>query len=314
MIDGQLIHFAHVRSREPGATPLLITHGWPSTFADFAGMLGPLAAPAEHGAEGAPAFHVIVPSLPGFGFSGHTAAPGWDVGRIARAWVELMRRLGYDRYLVQGGDYGSLVSPAVAHLVPETVLGVHVNAMVNGANVDWERPDPLAGLSEDEVVAAKANDVAWRKRWGYAELQQTRPQTLAYALTDSPLGLLAWILDLEWVADEHADTDETPVAWDEILTNVTIYWVTRTAGSSARLYKEHGSLFRDIGYTSAPTAVAVFPGDLTLRGLAERHHNVVRFTEFPSGGHFASLQAPDLLVNDLRAFRRQLDSPPRDVQ
>ena len=202
----------------------------------------------------------------------------------------------------------------MAHLVPETVLGVHVNAMVNGANVDPGRPDPFEGLSEDEVVAAKANDVAWRTRWGYAELQQTRPQTLAYAVTDSPLGPLAWILDLEWVADEQADTDEMPVAWDEILTSVTIYWVTRTAGSSARLYKEHGSLVRDIGYTSVPTAVAVFPGDRTLRGLAERHHNVVRLTEFSSGGHFASLQAPDLLVNDLRVFHRQLDSPPRDVQ
>ena len=310
VIDDQLVHFVHVRSSEPHATPLLITHGWPSTIADFTNLVGPLVAPSEHHAAGAPAFHVVAPSLPGYGFSGHTRERGWGVRRTARAWVELMRRLGYHRYLAQGGDYGSLVSPAVGQLAPEAVMGVHVNAMTNGANVDPGRPDPFAGLSPDEVAAAKANDVAWQQRWGYAELQQTRPQTLAYALTDSPLGLLAWILDLEWVADEHADGHETPVEWDAILTDVTIYWVTRTAGSSARLYKEHGSLFGDMGYNPLPTAVGVFPGDSTLRGLAERHHHVVRFTEFHRGGHFASLQAPDLLVEDLRAFRRQLDTPP----
>lgn len=177
--------------------------------------------------------------------------------------------------------------------------------MTNGSNVDWNSPDPTRGLSKDDIDQVRAFD-AWRQqRSGYARLQSTRPQTLAYALTDSPLGLLAWILNMEWALDDDAP-DQTPVAWDEVLTDVTIYWLTRTAGSSARMYKEYGDLFADTEHNPLPTAIAVFPGDGTVRSVAERHHHVVRFTRYDRGGHFASLQAPDLLVADIRAFRHQL--------
>lgn len=222
-----------------------------------------------------------------------------------------MRALDYPRYLVQGGDLGSLVSPAVAHVAPEEVLGVHLNALVNGASVDRQRPDPLAGLSPQDIASVQSNDAWWAEHSGYAHLQSTRPQTLAYALNDSPAGLLAWILDLEWGISDDTEPGEQPVDRDAILTAATIYWLTGTAGSAARLYREHGDLYRDMPYNSLPTAVAVFPPDNTLRPLAERHHNVVRHTTYDRGGHFAALQAPDLLVDDIRAFCRQLTADRR---
>jgi pimeloyl-ACP methyl ester carboxylesterase len=295
-IDGQDVHFAHVRSADPDAVPLLLTHGWPSTFADFAEIAEPLAG-------GDPAFHVVVPSLPGFGFSGPTRERGWDIRRIGRAWAELMRRLGYDRYVVQGGDFGSLISPEVARAAPENVLGVHVNALVTA--VDWSAPDPTAGLAPDDVARVHAGAAEWAERSGYATIQSTRPQTLSYALTDSPLGLLAW--NLEWFVDyDPARTVQTPVDPDAFLTDVSIFWFTRTSGSAARLYKETGDAFYGGERIETPTAVAVFPGDGPLRALAERSLHVVRWTEYDRGGHFASLQAPDLLVADVRAFVREL--------
>ncbi|WP_106581185.1 epoxide hydrolase family protein [Murinocardiopsis flavida] len=304
-IDGQTVHFVHARSPQPGATPLLLTHGWPSTPADLAGLIGPLTDPAGHGAAGAPAFDVVVPSLPGFAFSGPTRERGWGIERTARAWAELMRRLGYGRYVAQGGDFGSLVSSELARTDPEHVVGVHLNAMVSGSMVDWTSADPLAGLSEKEVAALQAAGADWEERAGYATVQSTRPQTLAYAVTDSPLGLLAW--NLEWFVDyDPARTVQTPVDRDAVLTNVTIYWLTRTAGSAARLYKEAGEAFSGGPWSAVPTAVAVFPGDGTIRTIAERQHNVVRWTEYDRGGHFASLQAPDLLIEDVRAFGREL--------
>jgi pimeloyl-ACP methyl ester carboxylesterase len=231
-IDGQHVHFAHVRSDVPDAVPLLITHGWPSTIADFLAIVGPLTDPAGHGAPDAPAFHVITPSLPGFGFSGPTTERGWDVHRIAQAWATLMARLGYDRYLVQGGDFGGLISPEVGRVDPEHVIGVHVNALVTA--VDWRQPDPTAGLTDFERQRAFASGAQWQQRAGYATVQSTRPQTLAYALTDSPIGLLGW--NLEWFVDyDPGRTVQVPIDRDAILTDVTICWLTRTAGSSARL-------------------------------------------------------------------------------
>ncbi len=213
-IDGQTIHFVHMRSPDPDAVPLLITHGWPSTFADFADLIGPLADP--HGAGDAPAFHVIVPSVPGFAFSGPTRERGWGTtARVARAWAELMERLGYDRYVVQGGDFGSLVAPEVARVDPERVIGVHVNALVSAATLDWTSEDPTAGLPEEAIAQAYAANASWEERSGYATIQATRPQTLAYALTDSPLGLLAW--NLEWFVDyDPARTVQVPVDRDAI--------------------------------------------------------------------------------------------------
>ncbi|MEU7864190.1 epoxide hydrolase [Nonomuraea sp. NPDC049141] len=283
VIDGQRVHFAHLRSPREDALPLLLTHGWPSTFADFARVIEPLSRD----------FHLVIPSIPGFAFSGPTAETGWGVRRVAAAWAELMSRLGYTRYGTQGGDFGSLISPEVARLDPEHVVGVHLNALTTFAN------DDMAGLTEAEVERAKGVERWHRHYSGYAMIQSTRPQTLAYGLADSPAGQLAWNLD----AYASWGQDVGGLSRDDILTNVTIYWLTDTAGSSARLYREGSSAWElptEPGKT--PTAVAVFPGDSSVRRYAEVVHNVVRWSEFPSGGHYAALQAPLLLAADIRDF------------
>ena len=232
-IDGQRVHFLHVRSPEPDATPLILTHGWPSTVADFLDVLGPLTDPRAHGGDPADAFHVVAPSVPGFAFSGPTGERGWNTRRIARAWAELMRRLGYPRYGAQGGDFGSIVSPELGRVAPEAVLGVHVNAVAN-AGVPTA-PGDLERLSEVDRKRAEENRAWWYPRSCYATQMATRPQTLAYALNDSPAGQLAW--NLEWFVDwDPTATGQTPVDRDAILTNVTVFWLTGTAGSAARLY------------------------------------------------------------------------------
>ena len=301
-IDGQQIHFVHVRSPRVDAQPIIMTHGWPSTAFDFHAVIGPLTDPDAHGAVGAPAFHVVAPSIPGFGFSSPMRTDGWSIDRVASAWSVLMENLGYADFIAQGGDFGSVISPALARAVPDAVRGVHLNALLNGAGVDRSRPDPLAGLSAADIGAVEETEAWWAQRSGYARLQGTRPDTLAYALTDSPAGLLAWIADLEWAVGDDVLPGEVEVEKEELLAAASIYWFTNTAGTSARIYKEHGDLFGDTPYTATPTAIASFPRDGTRRAIAERHHNVVRFTEYDRGGHFAAVQAPDLLVEDLRQF------------
>ena len=288
-IDRQPVHAIHARSANPDAVPLLLVHGWPSTVADF---LGVLPALTEH-------FHVVAPSVPGFGFSGPTLEAGWDLDRHAAAMLELMTRLGYERFVAQGGDWGSMVCPQVARLAPERVALVHVNALADATLVDWSSDDPTAGLTAAEIVRLSEAGARWQERQGYATIQSTRPQTLAYALTDSPVGLLAW--DLEWYVDyDPAATTQTPIDPDAILTNVTITWLTGTAGSSARMYKEAGQAWGGaLPVSGVPTAVATFPGDHQIRAIAERAHHVVRWSTHERGGHFAALQAPDLLVADL---------------
>jgi pimeloyl-ACP methyl ester carboxylesterase len=304
-IDGQTVHFLHLRSPEPDATPLIVTHGWPSTVYDFLDVLGPLTDPRSHGGDPADAFHLVAPSVPGFGFSGPTRQTGWGVGRIARAWAELMRRLGYDRYGAQGGDFGSIVSPELGRIDPEHVLGVHVNALANAATPT--DPGELDSLSEAEREQARQNQAWWYGRSGYATQMSTRPQTLAYALNDSPAGQLAW--NLEWFVDyDPTATEQTPIDRDAILTNVTIFWLTGTAGSAARLYLEAGAEAwgQRPAPSPVPTGVACFPGDHAIRGLAELSNTITHWTRHPRGGHFASLQAPDLLVADIREFFRGL--------
>ena len=304
-IDGQLIHFLHVRSPEPDATPLIITHGWPSTVYDFVDILGPLTDPRAHGGDPADAFHVVAPSLPGFAFSGPTTETGWGVKRTARAWAELMARLGYARFGAQGGDFGSIVSAELGRVAPERVVGVHVNALASAATpID---PSELAGLTDADRERAVDNQRWWYGHSGYATQMSTRPQTLGYALNDSPAGQLAW--NLEWFVDwDPTRTDRLPVDRDTILTDVTIFWLTRTAGSAARLYFEAtpetwgGRPTR----SSVPTAVANFLGDRAVRGLAELSNTVTRWTSYPEGGHFASVQAPESLVRDVREFFREL--------
>jgi pimeloyl-ACP methyl ester carboxylesterase len=304
-IDGQTVHFLHLRSPEPDATPLIVTHGWPSTVYDFLDVLGPLTDPRSHGGDPADAFHVVAPSVPGFGFSGPTRQTGWGVGRIAQAWVELMRRLGYDHYGAQGGDFGSIVSPELGRIDPEHVVGVHVNALANAATPT--DPGELDSLSEAEREQARQNQAWWYGRSGYATQMSTRPQTLAYALNDSPAGQLAW--NLEWFVDyDPTATEQTPIDRDAILTNVTIFWLTGTAGSAARLYLEAGAEAwgQRPAPSPVPTGVACFPGDHAIRGLAELSNTITHWTRHARGGHFASLQAPDLLVADIREFFRGL--------
>lgn len=305
-IDGQNVHFLHVRSPEPDATPLILTHGWPSTPADFLDIFGPLTDPRAHGGDPGDAFHVVAPSVPGFGFSGPTRDTGWDVDRIARAWAELMARLGYDHYGAQGGDYGSLISPAIGRIAPDKVVGVHVNALASAATAGSDAE--LDRLSEADRAKVAANQSWWFGHNGYATQMALRPQTIAYSLNDSPTGQLAW--NLEWFVDwDPTATDQTPIDRDIILTNVTTFWLTGTAGSAARIYRESASAWgRKPGPSGVPTAIANFRGDRAVRGLAEQAHTVARWTESPLGGHFASLQAPVELVTDIREFFRSISA------
>ncbi|MDQ6773869.1 MAG: epoxide hydrolase [Candidatus Dormibacteraeota bacterium] len=304
-IDGQNIHFLHVLSPEPNALPLIVTHGWPGSIVEFMAIIESLTDPRAHGGDPADAFHVVAPSLPGFGLSGPTRVAGWDTRRIARAWAELMLRLGYRRYGAQGGDTGSLVSPELGRIDPEHVVGVHVNNLGTFPSGD---PSELADLSDVEQKRLDHLQLLGRDGSGYAMIQSTRPQTLAYGLADSPAGQLAWIVEKfkEWT-DPAAELPDDAVDRDQLLTNVTLYWLTNTAGSSAALYYEGASTWGQTPERSAvPTGVAVFPGDITLRRIAERDHNIVHWSEFDRGGHFAAMEAPDLLVGDIREFFRAL--------
>jgi epoxide hydrolase len=305
VIDDQNVHFLHVRSSEPDALPLLITHGWPGSIAEFLDIIDPLVNPAAHGGDPADAFHVIAPSIPGFGFSGPTHETGWNTVRVAHAWVELMSRLGYERYGAQGGDTGAMVSPELGRIDPEHVIGVHVNSLVTFPS---GQPDELKDLSDGDQKRLELMQRWQNELSGYAILQSTRPQTLAYALNDSPVGQLAWIVEKfkDWT-DPAAELPEDAVDRDRLLTDVSIYWLTATAGSSARIYYEGAKSWGQTNEPSGvPTGVAVFPMDVTIRPIAERGHNIVHWTEVDHGGHFAAMEVPDLLVADVREFFRPL--------
>ncbi|MEV4113102.1 epoxide hydrolase family protein [Nonomuraea sp. NPDC049695] len=302
-IDGQNIHFLHVRSPEPDALPLVLTHGWPGSIVEFMKVIGPLTDPRAHGGDPADAFHVVAPSIPGFGFSGPTREAGWDLRRVARAWAELMSRLGYERYGAQGGDSGSVISPELGRVAPDRVVGVHVNGQLGFPTFD---PAEMDGLTEAEQ--ARMQQYADNDRSGYAIIQATRPQTVAFGLHDSPAAQLAWIVEKfkEWTDPAH-DLPEDAVDLDQMLTDVTIYWLTRTAASSARLYKEGSAQWgMPVERSEVPHGVAVFPGDGGVRRVAEREHNVIHWSEFDRGGHFAAMEVPDLLVDDVRAFFRKV--------
>ncbi|MFF3642228.1 epoxide hydrolase [Streptomyces sp. NPDC002564] len=293
-VDGLGIHFLHRRSPRADATPLLLTHGWPGSVAEFVDVIGELADPAD---PAAPAFHVVAPSLPGFGHSDRPAAAGWGTEKIAAAWVELMGRLGYARFLAHGGDWGGNITTVLGGRFPEHVLGIHT--------LFAEAPPglPTDGLTADERRWTEETRLFWRHRAAYAKQQATRPQTIGYALVDSPVGLLAWILDkfAEW-----SDTDDSPfetISRDRILDDVTLYWLTRTGASAARIYHEsHDSL--DPGLrVDVPAAVTMYPRDIEKcpRPWAqERYRRIVRWREPDAGGHFPSLEVPEYFVADLR--------------
>ncbi|MFF8946123.1 epoxide hydrolase family protein [Streptomyces sp. NPDC014864] len=315
-VDGAHVHFAHIRSPEPDATPLVITHGWPGSIVEFLDVVGPLTDPVAHGGDPADAFHVVLPGIPGFGLSGPTTHRGWEAGRVADAWAELMRRLGYERFGAQGGDWGAAISRELGRAHPDRVIGVHLNLLPGAQQTEAPTDEELAALSPGERERTLTSWHRWsawqREGAAYAMLHATRPQTLAYALTDSPVGQLAWIVEKfrEWT--DSAELPEEAVDRDRMLTDVMLYWLTGTAGSSSRIYYERahssGRAAAPAEPSTAPTALAVFPAELQLplRHRAERTENIVRWTEFDRGGHFAAMEEPDLLVDDVRAFFRQL--------
>ncbi|RLK09660.1 microsomal epoxide hydrolase [Micromonospora sp. M71_S20] len=312
-IDGVNVHFLHVRSPEAGATPLILTHGWPGTVAEFLDVIGPLTDPVAHGGDSADAFHLVIPSIPGYAFSGPTGQVGWDTGRVAGAWKELMSRLGYDRYAVQGGDWGMPISLRLGLADPEHVVGVHLNMCVT-----FPPPDPaaMAGLGEADLARLEFTARFMQDGTGWQRIQSTRPQTLSYALTDSPVGQLAWIVEKykEWT--DSAKVPEDAVSRDHILTAVSIYWLTATAGSSAQLYYESSHMDADFVRTWAgpwpltmPVGVASFPRDAVrpVRRFAEQILPTLgQWTEYDRGGHFPALEQPQLLVDDIRRFARSL--------
>ena len=297
-IDGQNIHFLHVRSAEPAALPLLLLHGWPGSVLEFLAMIGPLTDPRAHGGDPSRAFHVVVPSLPGYGFSGPTTEPGWDSARMARAFAALMARLGYDRWGAAGGDAGALVGRELGILAPAGLIGLHLLQIFAFPSGD---PAELARLSDADTASLSGMTADFQSKAGYQKIQQTRPATLGFALTDSPAGQLAWNAELWTGWGEHAGSLDV----DTFLTHVSIYWFTRTGVSSARHYYEDartGAGYRDEP-NKVPTAVAVFPEDFrTIRACAERASNIVRYTEFSRGGHFAYTTDPGLVTGDLREF------------
>ncbi|MEV7806113.1 epoxide hydrolase family protein [Microbispora sp. NPDC088329] len=304
-IDGIDLHFLHVRSAVPDATPLLLLHGWPGSIVEFLDVIGPLTDPAAHGGDPAAAFHVVIPSLPGYGFSGPLPAAGWTDGRAAAAMADLMDRLGYDRYGVQGGDVSAFIAPLIGRAAPDRVIGVHLNALVT---FPTGNPADLAALTEAERERLRRMKDWQDRSSAYMQIQGTRPQTIAHALHDSPAGQLAWIVEKfrEWT-DPAAELPEDAVDRDRILTDVSLYWYTGTAGSAAHTYFERFNdpfMWAPRERTGVPTAVAVFPTDFAIRGFAGRTHTIVRWTEFDRGGHFPALEAPGLLVEDLREFFR----------
>ncbi|MEU6828856.1 epoxide hydrolase family protein [Nocardia beijingensis] len=306
-IDGQNIHFLHVRSPESGALPLLLTHGWPGSVAEFLDVIGPLSDPRAHGGDPADAFHLVIPSLPGFGFSGPVAEAGWTIERIAKAWAELMRRLGYERYGVQGGDIGGAVSPEVGRTAPGQVVGVHVNGAPGLPPLPRAEAE-LASLTELERDRVRRMQAFMREEYGYIAVQSTRPQALAYGLTDSPVGQLAWIMDKfrEWTHPRAVEPDKI-LDRDRLLTNVMIYWLTGTAGSSAYVgYAQDAPWGQPKRNSGVPTAALVFAHDVGIRRYAEEEHTITRWNDVDRGGHFAAMEEPALLTADIREFFRDL--------
>jgi epoxide hydrolase len=306
-IDGQNIHFLHVRSPEAGALPLIINHGYPGSIVEFTNMIGPLTNPRAHGGDPADAFHVVAPSLPGFGFSMPVGETGWALSRTTRAFAELMRRLGYERYGAQGGDIGAGVSGMLPNIDPEHVVGIHINSDPTAlALVEGLVPDDLSEFSEAEQARLQELRRYGADGRGYLQIQGTRPQTLAYGLNDSPVGQLAWIVEKfkEWT-DPAAGLPEEAIDRDLLLTNISVYWFTGTGASAAQFIYE-ASHSSDWPQPSAiPQGWAVFGDDGIIRRLTDPGYNIEHWSEFGRGGHFPAMEVPDLLVGDVRRFFRR---------
>ena len=310
-IDGLDVHFIHQRSAQSNAMPLVLLHGWPGSFVEFTKIIGPLTDPVAHGGRAEDAFHVVALSLPGFGFSDKPREPGFNPERMAAVASKLMARLGYTRYGAQGGDWGAILGRFIALDDASHVAGLHLNFCIAGAPPPGVS-DPNAGVPAAELDRMRARDAYMASERGYSQIQSTKPQTLGYALNDSPAGLAAWIVE-KFRAWCDCDGDiEKKFTKDELLTNVMIYWATATATSSARIYYESRVAGSVAGQNTArvqvPTACALFPKEISVppRRWVEARYNLTRWTEMPRGGHFAALEEPGLLVEDVRAFFRDL--------
>ena len=306
-IDGLGIHFLHVRSPHPEAMPLIVTHGWPGSIVEFQKVVEPLTNPTAHGARAADAFHLVCPSLPGFGFSAKPTTTGWGVDRIASAWARLMGRLGYPRYGAQGGDWGSAVTTALGAQDPDHCAGIHITLAMG------VRPNVEGQPSSEEVRAL--DGIKYYRDWdsGYSKQQSTRPQTLGYGLTDSPSGQAAWILEKFWAWTDCDGNPENVLSRDELLDNVMLYWVTASAASSARLYwQSFAPGRRTIHEVNIPTGVAVFPREIVApvrRWMEGTYTDIRHWSEMPKGGHFAAFEQPEAFVRDVRDFFRELRPP-----
>ncbi|MBF6213393.1 epoxide hydrolase [Nocardia puris] len=336
-IDGQPLHFVHVRSPEPDAVPLLLCHGWPSSFVEFLDAVGPLSDPRAHGGDPADAFHLVIPSLPGFTFSGVDPADGkGSTDEYARTLARLMAELGYDRYGAQGGDAGFFLNAELGRVDAEHLIGIHANGLITMPSWDensWN-DQSSGGEAGRDGAESVGGDSAWQgasgeSSWagtesgsgewsaetggydptalGYAMVQAGRPQTLAIAMHDSPVALLSWITDMfQRFSDPAIESPDDAIGRDILLTHVSLYWFTRCFASSIRIYGESESWGAGRPSSGVPTAAAVFPGDSTDRAIAEKEHNLVRWTEYDRGGHFAATEAPDLFTDDVREFFRTL--------
>ncbi len=299
-IDGQSIHFVHARSRHENAFPVVISHGWPGTIVEFLEVIGPLTDPEAHGGRAEDAFHVICPSLPGYGFSEPTRTRGWDVKRMASAFAVLMARLGYSRYGAQGGDWGALITTWLGLLDPDHVAGIHLNMPLAAAQSDVE-------LTEKEQADLADLAAFQENETGYQRIQGSKPQTLGVGLNDSPAGLAAWIVEKFRTWSDCGGDVESVYTRDQLLTNIAVYWLTQTITSSTRLYYE---VFKnpDIGFNTGrvevPTGVARFPKEILRfpRAWVEKQYNVTHWTDMPRGGHFAAMEQPALFTEDLRDF------------
>jgi pimeloyl-ACP methyl ester carboxylesterase len=315
-IDGVDIHFIHVESPHADALPLLMTHGWPGSVIELLEVIGPLTDPTAHGADAEEAFHLVLPSLPGYGFSGESTEVGWDPGRTARAWAELMGRLGYPRYVAQGGDLGAIVTDAMGRQAPQGLLGIHMNLLVTTLGA----PTPPPGDTEEERAALDAINTFTTSGFGYFLEQSTRPQTIGYALLDSPVALAAWMLDHDtdsYQKISRAFLDDEPsgnLTRDHILDNITLYWLTGTGASAARWYWELGraqalAAGQAPPEASVPVGFTSFPGEIfrAPRSWVERSYpNLTYFNEAERGGHFAAWEEPQLFSDEVRAAFRPL--------
>ncbi|WP_336971230.1 epoxide hydrolase family protein [Sphingobium aromaticiconvertens] len=304
-IDDLSMHFLHIRSDRPDALPLILTHGWPGSVLEFLKVIGPLTDPAAHGAPDAPAFHVVIPSLPGYGFSDKPTAQGWGVERIAEAWILLMRRLGYARFVAQGGDWGAAVTTAIAMAAPPECVGVHLNMPL----VFPEESD-FANLTAAESKTVERMQYYQEQDAGYAKLQGTRPQTIGYALADSPVAQAAWIYEKFQAWTDNQGRPEDALSRDEMLDMISLYWLTNSGASSARLYWESANAFR-AQRLELPVGVSLFAKEIfrPSRRWAERSYpNLAYWNELPVGGHFAAFEQPVLFAEEMRACFKAMAS------